>query len=313
MAKLNKPSPKNEVARLRKTVKEQQAIIDQLTSDLEEQRKTKFAIPKGKPTAVRGTFMRLVVPDTHGSFVDREAVRAMLNDAAQYDVREVVLLGDHVDAGGFLAQHHTLGYVAQADYTYQEDITAANVFLDEVAKACPKAKTYYISGNHERRVEAWCITSALRKAVDADILLKALEPQYLLHLADRGIDYIHTLGTKHNRGDTRNALELGKCLFLHGFSHAKHATATTVDALGKNAVVGHIHRRQSYTRTTHDSEISCWCPGCLCELRPYYMHARPSGHAHGYGLQIVQKSGEFLHINVPIIGGKSYLSALKGV
>jgi len=312
MAKRLKAQPDSkELVSLRKKNAELLAIIDQMNESAAEQRRAKFTIPRGRATSPRGTYIRLVIPDTHGTFIDKAAVRAMLQDAVQYGVREVVLLGDHVDCGGFLAQHHTMGYVAEADYSYTDDITAANVFLDEVQKACPDAATYYICGNHERRVERWCLTAALSRSIDASLLLKSLDPRYLLHLEERGIKYIHTLDDSLSGGQTRNTLELGKCLFLHGYSHAMHATQKTLNDLARNAVVGHIHRRQSFSRTTHDSEISAWCPGCLCERRKYYMHARPTHHAHGYGLQIVNKSGEFLHINVPIIDGKSYLSALK--
>jgi len=311
MTRLKKPASSDEVKALRKKNAELLAIIDEQNESAAEQRRAKFTIPKGRITSPKGTYIRIVIPDTHGSFIDKPAVRAMLSDVAQFDVREVVMLGDHVDCGGFLAQHHTMGYVAEAEYSYTDDITAANVFLDEVQKTCPNAATYYICGNHERRVERWCMTVALRKAIDANLLLKALDPRYLLHLEERGIKYIHTHDSSEAGGNTRNTLELGKCLFLHGYSHAQHATQKTLNDLARCVVVGHIHRRQSFSRTTHDSEISAWCPGCLCAKEKYYMHARPPHHAHGYGLQIVSKSGEFLHINVPIIDGKSYLSALK--
>jgi hypothetical protein len=302
----------NEVKALRKKNAELQKIIERMTQEHEDQRKAKFTIPKGRMTSPRGSFIRLVIPDTHGCFIEKAAARAMLKDASNFDVKEVVFLGDHVDCGGFLSAH-SLAYVAEADYTYQDDINSANVFLDEVTKACPGAKNYFICGNHERRVERWCLTQAVKNAVDAQMLLKALDPVYLLHLKERGIEYIHTLDNTHSKGNTRNTLELGKCLFLHGYSHAQHATQTTLNDLAKNAVVGHIHRRQSFARTTHASDIEAWCPGCLTERRKFYCHGRPTHHSHGYGLQIVKKDGAFLHINVPIINGKSYLSALKSV
>ena len=34
------------------------------------------------------------------------------------------------------------------------------------------------------------------------------------------------------------------------------------------------------------------------------------GHAHGYGLQNVGRDEEFLHINVPIVDGKSLMVPL---
>ena len=59
-------------------------------------------------------------------------------------------MGDHLDCDGFLAQHHVWGFVAETEYTFEDDV-AANVMLDSVQKICPKAKLTYLSGitNHE--------------------------------------------------------------------------------------------------------------------------------------------------------------------
>ena len=80
---------------------------------------------------------------------------------------------------------------------------------------------------------------------------------------------------------------------------------------GKSFVCGNTHRRDSYTiKTVKAGEIGGWSPGCLCKLQPLWMHTNPTDWAHGYGLQMVRSNGEFLHINVPIIEGKSLLSPL---
>ena len=97
-----------------------------------------------------GDVVRVVIPDTHGALVDKGALAALLGDVKALDPHEIILLGDHVDCGGFLAQHHVMGYVAETDYTYEEDIAAANPFLDALQKAAPRAKIEYIEGNHER-------------------------------------------------------------------------------------------------------------------------------------------------------------------
>jgi hypothetical protein len=73
------------------------------------------------------------------------------------DPDEIVLGGDIVECGGWLAKHQPIGYVAYCDYSYQEDIGAANWFLDELQKAAPRAEIHYIEGNHEDRVERWIV------------------------------------------------------------------------------------------------------------------------------------------------------------
>ena len=94
-------------------------------------------------------FVRVIANDVHGQMMDRDAVEAFLRDLKEWDADEIVLNGDIVECGGFLATHHTLGYVAQTEYSFQEDIAAGNWFLDEIQKAAPRAKIHYIEGNHE--------------------------------------------------------------------------------------------------------------------------------------------------------------------
>ena len=50
--------------------------------------------------------------------------------------------------------------------------------------------------------------------------------------------------------------------------------------------------------------------GYLGTIQPLWMHSDPSDWTHGYGLQLVRSDGDFLHINVPIIDGRSYLMQL---
>ena len=51
---------------------------------------------------------------------------------------------------------------------------------------------------------------------------------------------------------------------------------------------------------------------CLSTLRPYWQETNITDWSHGYGVQIVTKDGEFLHIIVPIIDGQSLLGPLLG-
>jgi hypothetical protein len=54
----------------------------------------------------------------------------------------------------------------------------------------PKARIDYIEGNHERRVETWCVTQSLRNSKDAEFLRRAFAPEFLLNLKERGIPYL---------------------------------------------------------------------------------------------------------------------------
>lgn len=260
--------------------------------------------------ATKSDIVRVLIPDTHGASVNPAALRAVLADIKALAPQEIILLGDHVDCGGFLAQHHTLGYVAQTEYSYEQDLAHAAALLDAVAAAAPAARIDYIEGNHERRVETWCVTQTLKHSRDAEMLRKAFAPEFLLHLEDRGIRY-YRQGEFYDGLPVPGVIRRGKCYFTHGFTTARHAAAAAQIKSAGNIVFGHTHRAQSdITRRLGVGIVGAWNPGCLCELQPLWQHTNPTEWTHGYAVQHVSPGGAFLHLNVPIINGHSHLTAL---
>jgi UDP-2,3-diacylglucosamine pyrophosphatase LpxH len=254
--------------------------------------------------------LRVVVPDSHGSMIDPRAKGAFLRDLKRLDPEELVFLGDHVDAGGLFSKHAPKSR-NDLEYSYLEDIAAANEFLDEIQVAAPNVKsTHYLLGNHEWHVERWAVECIANKK-DAELVVDALSPVKLLRLKDRGFRVYEHL-EKYMGLAIPNTIKLGRCYFTHGIKASKHATAAHVEAFGACVVHGHTHRAQEHrTKTITSESISGWCPGTLALLQPTYLHTAPSAWTHGYGLQFVnKKSGRFLHINVPIVGGESRLLPL---
>lgn len=262
-----------------------------------------------KPTTRKGESLRVIIPDSHGSAISKPAAAAFLADLKRLDPTEIVMLGDHVDCGGFLAQHHVLGYVAQTDYSYTDDIAATNQFLDQIQKAAPRAIIHYIEGNHERRVETWCVTQTLRHEKDCRLLRAAFVPEYLLRLKDRGIRYYRQ--SENYINGVPGTIKLGKCYFWHGTSTARDAASVNLSQIGGNVVYGHTHREaHARRRPVSTGDIGAWCPGCLCDNQPLWQHTRPTDWTHGYGVQSVMPSGNFLHINIPIVQGVSLLAPM---
>jgi predicted phosphodiesterase len=304
-----------EIARLKEQLKASEASKAKLAATLDRHLHTPKAKPitPAKPTR-RGKedIVRVIIPDTHGAKVDKGALAACLGDLKALSPDEVILLGDHVDAGGFLAQHHVMGYVAESSYTYEADIAATNAFLDAVQSAAPRAKVEYIEGNHERRIEQWAVTQTLRNSKDAEYLRRAFAPEFLLKLAERGISY-YRQAECYDGLALQGTIKRGKCYFTHGSSTSKQATTTMLQNFAGNIVFGHTHREQSSSaRPVHTGQIKSWNPGCLCELQPLWCHTHCTAWTHGYAIQLVARSGEFLHLNIPIIGGKSLLGSLAG-
>ena len=251
------------------------------------------------------TIVRAIIPDSHGEHIDLGARDAFLSDLQALDVHEIVMLGDHLDAGGTMSTHQK-SYSHEKTESYQDDVTAANVFLDKIQRASPRAVIHYLEGNHEQHVERWAVREFERKK-DADMVLEAIGPAAVLNLKKRGIAY-YQRSTAYMNLSIPGAIKLGECYFVHGVSHAKNADQAHLERFGANVVFGHVHRVQGMnSRTVTSSGFGSWCPGTLAKLQPLYAHTAPTTWNHGYGLQFVAKSGAFLHINVPIHKGESLL------
>jgi predicted phosphodiesterase len=296
------------------------ALIESLTQELKHTKDTLERVKKTKPVRVAvpresegrhtGDIIRVCIPDTHGAKVDKVALATLLADLKAIDPHEIILLGDHVDCGGFLAQHLVMGYVAETSYSYEDDLAHANGFLDAIQTAAPRAKIEYIEGNHERRVETWAVTQTLRHSRDAEGLRQLYSPEFRLNLKARGISYFRQ-GEFYDGLPVPGVIKRGKCFFLHGVSTSKNAVGATLAKIGGNVVFGHTHRHQSeLVRLVGSGVIGGWNPGCLCELQPLWQHTAPTDWTHGYGIQLVSPTGEFLHLNVPIIAGQSNFASL---
>lgn len=246
---------------------------------------------------------RVAIPDSHGCYIDKVAAAAVIADIKRIKPDEVVFLGDHVDASGLFSKFRAQ-YIRDLDYTYRDDIDKAKDFIAQVRKAAPKAKIYYLEGNHEWHVERWIATTfSPSEAIDAT---RAFGPDVRLGLAGLGIEYIRrsdlTIGTT-----SRGVLSLDGCYFVHGISASLWATGRHLDVFGANVCHGHTHRAVSVVRRRPSGEvIGGYCPGTLAQFAPLYLHTTPDNWTHGYGLQFVDK-GILHHYNVAIINGKTVL------
>jgi hypothetical protein len=294
-------------------VKELERLCEQQAAQLESLAKAKWALPAAPKRVAGGAFIRVVIPDSHGCSAHKPSVAAFLNDLKQIgtdSIREIVMLGDHLECGGFLAQHHVAHYVAQTEYTFADDVNATNVFLDQIQEVCPNATIDYLEGNHDRRPETWCVTQSLRNKVDAEYLRKMFCVEHVLSLEKRGVR-LFKQGRFYDGLSIPATIRRGKCFFTHGERAGKTATAATLGDFAGCVVHGHTHTAAGASgNTVHSGRIVAYCPGCLCELQPLWRHTSPTNWSHGYGLQFVGKGGEFTHLNVPIGDGVSFIGPL---
>ena len=260
------------------------------------------------PPSFTGVVARVIVPDSHGVYQDDAAVRAFLADLAHIRPAQIVMLGDHVDASGIFSAHQA-NYLEELDYSYEADCDATTKLLDAIQTAAPNAWMAYLEGNHEAHI-ARHVVRMKAHARDARAMAALLAPDARLRLRERGITFIAQEAFWGGLA-VRGTLKLGRCYFAHGYRVNKHATASHLSDFGACIVHGHTHRMASlHGRTVASDAIGAWCPGTLAKLQPLYRHTAPTDWAHGYGLQFVEPDGRFLHVNVPIVAGRSLLAAM---
>lgn len=282
---------------------------DDALSEYNALRAAKFPVKRDyKPRPkVKTDTVRLIANDVHGSMMDREAVEAFLGDVRRLSPDEIVLNGDIVECGGFLAKHHTANYIAQTTYTYQDDIAHGNWFLDQLQDAAPSAQIHFVQGNHESRIERWIVDETVSNTRDAEYLYQLVAPEVLLKFKERGIIH-YRRSESHVPGLPPGWIKLGKIFFVHELSGGKHAASDSVSRTAGNVVFAHTHREDTATRVLPGvGLVKAWNPGCLCQRQPLWRHSDPTGWSHGYAYQIIAKSGEFMHVNVPIWAGSSLL------
>jgi predicted phosphodiesterase len=284
-----------------------EALIRTLCAEIDRLRSAtptpKFEVRKGK--AAKHT-IEMIVPDSHGEHIDLEARDAFLRDLAQVKPDTIIMLGDHLDAGGTFSTHQR-NYTHEMTESYDADVNAANEFLDLIQQASPNSRIHYLSGNHEQHIERW-VARTFQSYADAKMVLERLGPEAVLRLRERGITYYQS-GEKYMGLSIPGTIRLGKCFYTHGVSHGRHATSTHLDRFGASVWHGHTHRAQSViSRTVTADGLGAWCPGTLAKLQPLYRHTAPTMWSHGYGLQFTNAStGRFSAMLIPIIDGSSML------
>jgi len=319
-AKLSGDSAIKDVMSLRAKLQEKERVIRALEADRGELltqftnlHAARYPVPVSPPprkASAKSDFVRILAGDVHGSAMDRPAVEAFLRDVKRWSPNEIVLGGDILECGGFLAEHHTLGYIAETDYTYQDDIAAANWFLDELQRAAPNASILFIEGNHDERPERWVIDKTIRNGRDAEFLRSLLSPRTLLRLDERGIQFF-SRGQEYVPGLPNGWVKLGKIYVTHELGGGKNAARDSVNKTAGNVVFFHTHRADSATMVFPNvGLVTAWNPGCLCKLQRMWNHSDPTGWNHGYAIEFVSKNDNFLHIQVPISGGESLVGPM---
>lgn len=297
-------------AKYKQRIKELEQQVERLSERIDRMRAAKFYLPIGSRRKSKGKpFTRVLIPDSHGDHIDKEATAAFLQDLDILRPSEVVMLGDHLDCGAFLSEAHTMGVVPETECTFEQDVEAANWFLNEIEKRTTGAQKTYIEGNHEARIEREIIKWAKGNASKSKMIRKQFGPEVVLGLEQRGVRFIKR-SERYDGLSARGTIDLGDCLARHGKRCGKNAAQRTVEQFGCNVIFAHTHRMQLASKMTARGVAYAWSFGCLSQLIPHYYDTDTTDWVHGYGIQVVSPDSGFITLQVPIINGRSYLAPL---
>jgi hypothetical protein len=255
--------------------------------------------------------VEVIFSDVHGNQHDPAAFGRLIQDLKIIRPDRIIIGGDFINCGGFLAEHHTMGYVADTEDSYEEDVKVSNLLLDEIIKAAPGAEIHYIEGNHEWRVERWAVNSKLAHFKDVELLRRTFAPEHVLRLKERGIAY-YRQGLTHGDCTVPGWVKFDKINFVHKISNSSDAADVALSKAAGNIVYFDTHRASFKPKFKASlGLIAAWNPGCLCKRQPLYANTNPTEWTHGYLVRFIsRKTGAFQMVNVTIDDGQSFASML---
>jgi hypothetical protein len=193
-------------------IKELESLVERQQAQIERMRAVKFKLPTGKVSLGKGkAFTRVFVPDTHGAHIDPEAAKAFLSDLELLRPTEVIFMGDHLDCGGLLAQHHVLGTVPETETTNRRGRSGGEHSFGFGRAAHSRRQQAVHRGHHESRIEEVDYQNHARQArhgqqdagdVWAGNRIGVREAGYSLYQAIENLRRIEDPGT----------IDLGDCL-----------------------------------------------------------------------------------------------------
>lgn len=180
----------------------------------------------------------LAIPDLHAPFIHEDALKFVKETYAEYDIDEVVFLGDVID-NHFSSFHDTDPDGMAAG----EEIAEARRQLYEWKNAFPSAKV--MIGNHDAIPQRRAFNAGLSKH-----WIKGIDEVYDLE----GWDFVQNY-------------TIGRNFFTHGLGMN---VLTRSRQLGLNVIQGHLHSKFSCTLVAvHPEPTFAVQAGCLVDHKAY--------------------------------------------
>jgi len=238
----------------------------------------------------------IILPDIHYPLHDEPSWNAVLEFVPFFKPDEIVLLGDALEMQAIDHWKEEKGNrrAFENKRLKKEYEGFIQDILEPLEKLAPKAKKVYMGGNHED----WA-----SQLVDRQPQMEGfVEPEIVMHLADRGWQWIPYL-IKQSGRLIPGTYKIGKLTFTHGQYTNKYHAAKMSDCYDRSVAYGHTHDVQLYTKVHAEDPNdfhSAQSIGCLCNLSPGYLWGRPNRWVHSFGAMYVQPDGKY-NLYVPII------------
>ncbi len=231
----------------------------------------------------------LALYDIHCPYHDVNALHCAINEGVKRKCDAIFLGGDIVDAYELSRFEKD-----KKKRSWKEEIQITKQFFSFLRWKFPKAKIYYLYGNHCLRYQAY-----IRKNASALDGIEQFEFKNLFDFERYGIEDIDPKAHAKYRG-----LSL-----VHGHEWGSSTFSPVNVARGlytrakASAMCGHSHQTSEHTETNINGEITtCWSVGCLSEIRPDY--SKFSKYNQGFAIIEAREKDGFHVTNYRIRNGK---------
>jgi hypothetical protein len=239
----------------------------------------------------------LFIPDIHAPFQDELAISALKDFIKWFKPDDVIYLGDVVD---FYAISHFLKDPERA-LKLQDEIDEAKYIINDINRATPKSKKWFIKGNHEARLQKYLWSEAKELAS-----LRSLQLDSLMEFKKQNLTYIKE-GRMNYKG----------LLVKHGGVVRKFTGYTAKAEYEKNGVSGisaHTHRLGAY-RHNNDGGAYIWVEsGCICRTDQEYLDGETPNWQEGWVIGYFKNNSKRYHLEtVPYVDKKAMYGGIEFV
>jgi predicted phosphodiesterase len=232
----------------------------------------------------------LLLSDIHVPYHDEQAIDAALAWGKDHHINTIILTGDFMD---FFRLSRFTQSVHEPDLAYE--LESGYEMMYYIANRFPKAKIYFLPGNHEFRLEMYLQNKA-PELLAAEPGLSNLD--FYLKFADFGVSYLN-----NSQLIQAGKLFIGHGSEFHGGAGGVNPSRTFTLRTGGNFIAGHFHRTSEDSSTHIDGSVKgCWSMGCLCGLWPDY--SKYNKWNHGFAHVRTNDDCTFKVFNARIFNGK---------